>query len=96
MATGSLQYGVYTKNLIEIAFTYAALVSKYSELSLIDSIVWKQQFVTWANEFEEKYSESGYWESNEYLDYIDAFVKERILEFAGLQEQEGLNECSRS
>lgn len=77
---GKLVYGLYTENLIEIALTYASLVVKHPALTDTDSATWKQKFVDWANEFEEKYPE--HWEDNDYLEYIDAFATEKICEYA--------------
>lgn len=79
-----LAYSVFTENLIEIALTYADLVFKYPVLTEIDSITWKQKFVDWANEFEEKYPEPEHWEDSDYPDCIDAFAREKIGEFGGI------------
>lgn len=77
-----LVYGVYTENLIEISLTYASFVIKYPVLTDTDSITWKQKFVDWANEFEEKYPEPEHWEDSDYLECIDAFAAEKICEYA--------------
>lgn len=79
-----LVYGVYTENLIEIALTYASMVAEHPELTETDSITWKQQFVEWANEFEEKYPEPEHWEDSDYPDCIDAFAREKIGEYGGI------------
>lgn len=79
---GKLIYGVYTENLIEIALTYASLVVKHPVLADTDSITWKQKFVDWANEFEEKYPELEHWDDSAYLECIDAFATDKICEYA--------------
>lgn len=84
---GKLTYSVYTENLIEIAFAYAELASRYPDLTETDSITWKQQFVKMANEFEDNYPEPGHWGDSDYLDFIDGFAREKIFEFAGMEQK---------
>lgn len=82
-----LVYGVHTENLIEITMVYANLAEKYSELKDIDSNAWKQEFVEWANEFEELHPEASCWEDNDYLDCIEDFAKQKIYEFADIEQK---------
>ena len=79
-----LVYGAHTESLIEIALTYANLAVKYPVLTDTDSITWKQKFVEWANEFDEKYPDPEHWEDSDYLDCIDAFAREKIGEYGGI------------
>ena len=81
-----LVYGVYTENLIEIALTYASLMIKYPVLTDTNSITQKQEFVDWANEFEEKYPD--HWENGDYLECIDAFATEKICAYAMIGRKE--------
>lgn len=49
---------------------------------------WKQKFVDWANEFTETYEPNkDVWPGN-YLEVIEGFAREKILEFAGVEDKE--------
>lgn len=80
-----MTYNKVSENLVEISLVYAGMQEKYKELGEIDSITWKQLFVDWANEFEEKYPESKYWEDSDYLECMDAFATEKICEYARIE-----------
>lgn len=79
-----------SENLVEISLVFANLQPELRDGREIDSITWKQEFVVWANEFEQVYgkaewrlSDNG---STDYLETIEAFAKEKIRKFAGLEE----------
>lgn len=71
-----------SENLVEISLTFARLQKEHEELSDIDSAAWKQQFVEWANEFEERHPEPEHWADSDYLWYIEKFARQKILEYA--------------
>ena len=84
-----LEYNEQTENLMlpdcakEPQFEYL-----FEVLTDIDSITWKQKFVDWANEFTETYEPNkDVWPGN-YLEVIEGFAREKILEFAGVEEKE--------
>lgn len=87
MEERNLVYGTRTENLIEITMVYANLAAKYSMLKDIDSNTWKQEFVRWANEFEEMHPEASFWEDNDYMDCIEDFAKQKIYEFADIEQK---------
>lgn len=79
-----------SENLVEISLVFASLQSEIRNKQEIDSFTWKQQFVVWANEFEQIYgkfdwgmAETG---DKEYLEAIEKFAKNKIRKFAGLEE----------
>lgn len=79
-----------SENLVEISLIFASLQSELRDGREIDSITWKQEFLVWANEFEQMYG-SAEWRlsdngSTDYLETIEAFAKEKIRKFAGLEE----------
>lgn len=77
-----------TENLIEITWTYVNLQKEFPKLSETDSMIWKQMFVEWSNEFEEFYGRTDWLESEKtYLEAIGEFEKERILGFIGLERR---------
>ncbi|MCD8332476.1 MAG: hypothetical protein LUB63_08160 [Oscillospiraceae bacterium] len=76
-----LSYNELTEDLIEITVVFQNCVERYPQLTDIDSDVWYQEFVTWANEFEELYSNPEYWGDVDYLDTIGTFTRKKILEF---------------
>lgn len=76
-----LSYGQLTENLIEIAWVFQNCVGKYPQLADIDSITWKQEFVAWANEFENLYPNPEYWDDNDYPEAIEQFAERKIQEF---------------
>ncbi|MCD8083003.1 MAG: hypothetical protein LUE86_05740 [Clostridiales bacterium] len=80
-----LIYDKLTENLIEISQAYVCLLGKHQKLSDIDSTTWKQQFVDWANEFEEMYPDPGYWDEHDYLETIEKYAKDKILEYGGIK-----------
>lgn len=85
-----MEYSKVTENLVEISLAFANLQAEHKELSEIDSVTWKQQFVEWANEFErERFLE--YWEENDYLEDIEKFAVRKILEFAHPE-----NDCGKA
>jgi hypothetical protein len=84
-----LIFDKHTENLVEIAMAFAALVSKYTKLTDTDSVAWKQKFVEWANEFEDKYGEVEDFDvelGRSYLEVVADFAKEKILEYGGVEE----------
>ena len=90
----NLDYGFVeqTENLMEIAMMLEQLKGEseylFEVLTDIDSITWKQKFVDWANEFTETYEPNkDVWPGN-YLEVIEGFAREKILEFAGVEEKE--------
>ena len=77
-----------TENLIETTWTYVNLQKEFPKLSETDSMIWKQMFVEWSNEFEEFYGRTDWLESEKtYLEAIGEFAKERILGFIGLERR---------
>ncbi len=78
-----LTYNEQTENLIEIACVFQSCVAKYPPLTDIDSDVRNQEFVAWANEFEEMYSDPEYWDDADYFDTIETFTRKKILRFGG-------------
>lgn len=87
-----LEYNEQTENLMEIAMMLEQLKGEneylFEVLTDIDSITWKQKFVNWANEFTETYEPNrDVWPGN-YLEVIERFAREKILEFAGVGERE--------
>lgn len=83
-----LEYNEQTENLMEIAMMLEQLKGEseylFEVLTDIDSITWKQKFVDWANEFTETYEPNkDVWPGN-YLEVIEGFAREKILEFAGV------------
>ena len=90
----NLDYGFVeqTENLMEIAMMLEQLKGEseylFEVLTDIDSITWKQKFVDWANEFTETYEPNkDVWPGN-YLEVIEGFAREKILEFAGVEDKE--------
>lgn len=59
-----------TENLIEITWTYVNLQKEFPKLSETDSMIWKQMFVEWSNEFEEFYGRTDWLESEK--TYLEA------------------------
>jgi hypothetical protein len=45
-------------------------------------MTWKQMFVKWSEEFEKSWDES---KGDDYLDAIEAFAKQKIVDYAGLE-----------
>lgn len=87
-----LEYNEQTENLMEIAMMLEQLKGEseylFEVLTDIDSITWKQKFVDWANEFTETYEPNkDVWPGN-YLEVIEGFSREKILEFAGVEDKE--------
>ncbi|MCC8120400.1 MAG: hypothetical protein LIO42_00040 [Oscillospiraceae bacterium] len=78
-----LTYNEQTENLIEIARVFQSCVAKYPQLADIDSDIWNQEFVAWANEFEELHLDPEYWDDADYFDAIETFARKKILEFGG-------------
>ena len=80
-----LEYNEQTENLMEIAMMLEQLKGEseylFEVLTDIDSITWKQKFVDWANEFTETYEPNN-------LEVIEGFAREKILEFAGVEDKE--------
>lgn len=78
-----------TENLVEIVMVFAAVVPRYPKLTDTDSVAWKQKFVEWANEFEDKYGEVEDFDvelGRSYLEVVADFAKEKILEYGGVEE----------
>ena len=86
-----LEYNEQTENLMEIAMMLEQLKGEseylFEVLTDIDSITWKQKFVDWANEFTETY-EPNKDVAGKLLEVIEGFAREKILEFAGVEEKE--------
>ena len=81
-----LEYSRYTENLIEIVTVFVNLAGGHPELTDIDSVTWEQEFVGWANEFEDMHPDFHYWDDNDYPESIEQFAIEKILKYAGLEE----------
>lgn len=81
----AMVYDKVTENLIEITLVYASLRAGHEKLVDIDidSVIWKQKFVDWANEFENKWSGAD-WLQHDYLAEIEKFARHKILEYAEL------------
>lgn len=79
-----LEYNRRTENLIEIARMYVDLSIRYPKLTDTDSITWNQYFVDLANRFEEENPDMD-WKSEDYLEAIEDYAKEKILEFGGVK-----------
>lgn len=79
-----MEYSKVTENLVEISMAFASLQKEHEELSHIDSVTWKQQFVKWANEFESTWCEND--AEKDYLEKIEKFARMKITEYAGLEE----------
>ncbi len=77
-----------SENLVEISLTYAKLQPEMDSQE-IDSLTWKQEFVDWANEFEQMYRDVEWGtpetDGKEYLEAIEEFAKGKIRKFAGLE-----------
>ena len=84
-----MEYSKVAENLVEISLAFASLQAEHEELSDIDSVTWKQQFVEWANEFEAKNPEQ--WEDSDYLECIEKFAVRKILEYAHPE-----NDCGKA
>ncbi len=79
-----MTYNKVSDNLVEISLVYASLQAEHEELSNIDSIIWKQMFVQWANEFETGYAGTD-WKQDDYLEKIEKFARHKIMEYIGLE-----------
>lgn len=77
-----MTYNKESENLVEISLVYAALQAEHKKLSSIDSITWKQLFVQWANDFEAEKAGTD-WNKEDYLEEIEKFARQKILEYAG-------------
>lgn len=80
-----VEYNKRTENLIEIVRTYTVLAIRYPRLTDVDSITWNQQFVDLANQFEEENSDTD-WKCEDYLEAIERYAEEKILEFGGVKK----------
>lgn len=80
----SLVFDKIAENLIEIAFVFAGMQSKYEKLSDIDSI-WKQEFVDWADEFRAVHAGTD-WNQDDYKQEIESYARKKILTYAGLED----------
>lgn len=80
-----LEYNKRTENLIEIVRMYVELAIKHPELTEVDSITWNQHFVGLANQFEEK-NPGMDWKSEDYLETIEEYAREKVLDFGGVTE----------
>lgn len=80
-----LKYNKRTENLIEIVRMYEELAIRHPGLMDIDSITWNQHFVDLANRFEEENMGMD-WRSEDYLEAIERYAKEKILEFGGMKK----------
>lgn len=80
-----MEYSKVTENLMEISMVFADLRADHEGLMEIDSVTWKQQFVEWAKEFEQQHSEPECWENDDYIDSIEEFAEEKILQYARLE-----------
>lgn len=78
-----------SENLVEISLVFASLQPEIGDKQEIDSVTWKQEFVVWANEFEQMYGNAEWGTSEldgkEYLETINEFAKKKIRKFAGLE-----------
>lgn len=78
MPEEKVAFGHLTENIMEITLVYANMLATNPELSVIDNIDWKHKFVEWANEFESQWEED---DIREYLEEIDKFARNKILEY---------------
>lgn len=76
----SRRLDMVSENLVEISLVFADMQITHSSLCSIDSTTWKQQFVEWANEFENEWDDSL-----DYPEEIDKFARKKIAEYAGLE-----------
>lgn len=83
-ADTALIYNKASENLIEITFVFASLQEEHEKLCDTDSIIWKQMFVDWSNEFETIHSGTD-WDLNDYLDEIEKYSKKKILDYAEIK-----------
>lgn len=83
--TDQIVYNKASENLIEISLSYARLwiVNEKLRDTGIDSIVWKQMFVEWANMFEAERADTD-WDQEDYLEEIRKYAQHKILEYADL------------
>ena len=84
------QMNKVTENLVEISLVFASLQPEITQGREIDSLAWKQELVSWANQFERMY-ENVEWGTDEtagrdYLEVIEEFAEKKIREFAGIGE----------
>lgn len=77
-----VSFGRITENIMEITLVFAEMQQSHEELYEIENIDWKQQFVEWANEFEENWSED---DLADYPEEISKFARKKIAEYAGLE-----------
>lgn len=72
-------FGRLTENIMEITLVYAEMLKENGKLGNIESIEWKQQFVEWANEFEESWGEA---DLRDYPEEIGKFARRKITGYA--------------
>lgn len=77
---GKVRFGRITENIMEITLVYANMLDKDDSLRDIESADWKQQFVEWANEFEESWDEDD--TMRDYPEEVARFAKRKITEYA--------------
>lgn len=79
-----------SENLAEISLAFASMQSEIKDVPEIDILTWKQEFVVWANEFEQMYRNAEWGMADvggkEYLEAIEEFAKGKIRKLAGLEE----------
>lgn len=78
-----------SENLVEISLAFASMQSEIKDVPEIDSLTWKQEFVAWANEFEQMYRNAEWGAADvggkDYLEAIEEFAKGKIRKLAGLE-----------
>lgn len=82
-----LLFDKLTENLVEIAMLFSSMKGEneylFERLTAIDSISWSQKFVSWVNEFEDKYPDADWGneetDGREYYEAIQIFAREKIL-----------------
>ncbi len=77
-------YNKASENLVEISLVYVNMLEEHKKMSSIDSATWKQLFVQWANDFE-TVNVGVDWDQKYYLEEIEKFARQKILEYIGLE-----------
>lgn len=79
-----LSYNKHTENLIEISMAFNGIWERNSHVrnADIESAEWKQYFIDWANEFEQKYKYED-WRNEDYFFTIAEFTKKKVSSLIG-------------
>lgn len=74
-----LEYNHYTENLMEISMVFDFMSVLYSALTDIPHIMWKEEFIHWAIEFETIYSNDE--DGIDYYEEIEKFARKKIADY---------------